>query len=129
LLATSGAQHRDDGVARDSEVDPRSTSGSAPPAATREQGPATRTRIEHIHAFLEECPTDDPAYAQIRQDFVLRRDGALVPAVVPCTPPMSLMPVSTELQVLQALRWHCQVDARGVPTHAVCQRRLRCRLP
>ena len=60
--------------------------------------------IQNIHAFLEQCPTADPAYAQIRSDFILRRNGVMVPMDVSCAAPMSVMQVSTELEVLQALR-------------------------
>lgn len=67
---------------------------------------ATSGGIANIAAFLDQCPTDDPAYAQIRADFELRREGVPV-GVIACSEPVSLMPVSVytdELITLQALR-------------------------
>ena len=41
---------------------------------------ATPAGIANIAAFLDQCPTNDPAYAQIRTDFELRREGVPVGA-------------------------------------------------
>jgi len=45
-----------------------------------QEGPADAApgQIPSIGPFLERCPQNDPAYAQIRTDFQLRRNGALV---------------------------------------------------
>ncbi len=63
-------------------------------------------QIRNIRKFLEQCPQNDPAYAQIRADFELRRAG--LPATVgPCTEPVSAMPTSAytdELLIVQGLR-------------------------
>ncbi|HMA38576.1 MAG TPA: hypothetical protein VKP10_00775 [Gemmatimonadales bacterium] len=72
--------------------------------------PATSTittGIRDIRSFLDVCPTDDPAYAQIRQDFELRVDGQPDPVDIVCTTPYSAMPVdqlTDELIVMQVLR-------------------------
>lgn len=65
------------------------------------------TGIADIRGFLDTCPTDDPAYAQLRRDFELRVDGAPVTAPIACTAPYSTLPIAQltdELYVLQALR-------------------------
>ena len=62
--------------------------------------------ITDIKAFLDQCPTDDPIYDTLRSDIQLRRNGVLV-GDIPCTAPVSQMPVSDytdELIVVQALR-------------------------
>ncbi len=65
------------------------------------------TGIRDIRTFLERCPTNDVAYAQIRTDFELRADGQVVTADVPCSEPYSLLPIdqlTDELIALQVLR-------------------------
>jgi len=65
------------------------------------------TGIRNIETFLDRCPTLDAAYAQIRQDFELRSNGALVTATVACTEPFSTQPIAQltdELIALQVLR-------------------------
>jgi len=72
--------------------------------------------ICNIKAFLDDCPTLDPAYAQIRSDFQLRRDGQLVGDIA-CQEPVSQMPIdeyTDELIVLQGLRMAYYMD-RGQP--------------
>ena len=62
--------------------------------------------IENIESFLEACPNNDPHYAEIRNDFKIRRNGVLV-GDVPCTEPVSKLPLSQyteELIALQGLR-------------------------
>ena len=62
--------------------------------------------IKNIKEFLDECPNGDPIYQQIRADFKIRRNGVEV-GNVPCTEPISQMPLSQytdELILLQALR-------------------------
>jgi hypothetical protein len=58
--------------------------------------------------FFEMCPTADPAFAMIANDFKIRRDGMLInPMSLTCTPPISTMPISAytdELVLLQSLR-------------------------
>ena len=75
-------------------------------------------QIPSIGPFLERCPQNDPAYAQIRADFQLRRNGALVGSVG-CSEPISAMPVAQytdELLVLQGLRVMYYMD-RGATGH------------
>jgi hypothetical protein len=62
--------------------------------------------ISNIHKLLESCPTTDPAIATILSDFEIRRNGNLV-RLIPCTPPISKLPLSKytdELILLQTLR-------------------------
>lgn len=63
--------------------------------------------IANVSQFLESCPQSDPAITQIRADFTLFRNNDLVGDNIPCTSPVSSMPVSTysdELIALQTLR-------------------------
>ena len=57
-------------------------------------------------------PTSDPAYSQIRNDFIIRREGVVV-TDVPCQEPISQIPIAQytdELIVLQALRTIYYID-------------------
>ena len=58
--------------------------------------------------FFEQCPTADPIFETIVNDFKIRRDSVLINAAsLTCTPPISTMPISVysdELVLLQALR-------------------------
>ena len=69
-----------------------------------------------IGPLLESCPQHDPAYTQIRNDFEIRRNG--VPVLdIPCTEPVSAIPVSQytdELIAVQALRAVLYMDL-GTP--------------
>jgi hypothetical protein len=79
--------------------------------------PATRP-IQNISVFLDQCPDRDPAYAEIRGDFEIRR-GRLPIGPIVCTEPISTMPVSQytdELIVLQGLRVIYYMD-RGQSGH------------
>jgi hypothetical protein len=72
-----------------------------------------RGKICNISDFLEQCPTLDPAYAKIRADFVIRRDGVVVGEVT-CRGPISQIPIAQytdELIVLQSLRTIYYMDA------------------
>ena len=74
----------------------------APPAP-----PFVVTGIKNIRAFLDMCPTDDPAYSQIRQDFEFFVDGVPSTADITCTAPYSALPIdqlTDELIALQVLR-------------------------
>jgi hypothetical protein len=76
-------------------------------------------QIRNIRQFLDQCPQSDPAIATIRADFQLRRDGAVVSQIPPCTEPVSAMPTSAytdELIVLQGLRVIYYMD-RGQAGH------------
>ena len=76
---------------------------SASPSA---DATATVPTIARIDTFLEQCPTNDPIYAQIRSDFEIRKNGVLV-GNPPCTQPVSAMPIAQytdELIAIQALR-------------------------
>jgi hypothetical protein len=69
------------------------------------------------HAFdigpmLDTCPTHDPAYQQIRAEFEIRHNGVVV-GEIPCTEPISAMPVAQytdELIVVQGLRAALYMD-------------------
>lgn len=58
--------------------------------------------------FFEQCPTADPIFATIINDFKIRKDGVLInAAALTCNPPISTMPISAytdQLVLLQALR-------------------------
>jgi hypothetical protein len=88
------------------------------PLVARNFLPPLRTRINDIVAFLNQCPNTDLTYAQIRSDFIIRRDGVEV-GDVPCTGPYPAMPIgqlTNELISLQALRVAYYMDP-GVPNH------------
>lgn len=62
--------------------------------------------IANIKSFLEQCPTTDPMYSQIRSDFEIRKDGAEVGALN-CSQPISSIPIAAytdPLIVVQGLR-------------------------
>ena len=62
--------------------------------------------ITNIKTFLEQCPTNDPLYAQFRSDFEIRREGVVV-GDIDCTEPISAMSTSQytdELIAVQAVR-------------------------
>lgn len=89
-----------------------------PVIAGHSQPPSGRTRIDDIVAFLNRCPGSDPAYARIREDFVIRRDGKVV-GDVPCSEPYPTMPIAlltNELITLQTLRVAYYMDP-GVPDY------------
>lgn len=55
--------------------------------------------------FATHCPTDDPAFAVVQQDFVLLSDGVPSTTPIACTNPYSTTsPVTEELMEWQALR-------------------------
>jgi hypothetical protein len=55
--------------------------------------------------FAAQCPADDPAFAQIRNDFLLLSDGVASTAAIPCAAPYSAMvAISEELMEWQTLR-------------------------
>jgi hypothetical protein len=65
-------------------------------------------QIRSIKDFLDSCPKNDPAYEQIKKDFIIRRDGNVVNLDnIKCIEPVSAMQLSDysdELINLQALR-------------------------
>ncbi len=74
--------------------------------------------IARIDLFLNTCPASDPALAEIRNDFQIRRNGVLV-GDIPCSEPVSQLPVTRytdELLVLQGLRVIYYMD-RGKAGH------------
>jgi hypothetical protein len=79
---------------------------------------AAAAGIDSIGNFLEQCPTNDPAYSQIRNDFEIRREGVVVGALT-CTEPISALPnaqYTDELIAVQALRTILYMDGgRSVP--------------
>jgi hypothetical protein len=103
------------------------TFAGPPTAAGREKAPAgnaglpaptTPHGIGNIDIFLSQCPTTDPAFAQIWSDFKIRRNGFAV-AVPACRDPISTIPVeeyTDELIVLQGLRVAYYMD-RGQSGH------------
>jgi hypothetical protein len=65
------------------------------------------TGIRDISSFLERCPTNDPVYTRIRQDFELRLDGQVITSTITCTEPISALPIeqfTNELIALQVFR-------------------------
>jgi hypothetical protein len=63
-------------------------------------------QICNLELFLDTCPTSDPAYATIKKDFVIRKDGVLASEPT-CQEPVSHMQldqVSDELLVAITLR-------------------------
>jgi hypothetical protein len=62
--------------------------------------------IRNIGTFLQQCPDRDPAYATIKKDFEIRREGLPVAEPV-CTEPTSSIPLAQytdELIARQGLR-------------------------
>ena len=78
----------------------------------------TAPYIRNIGQFLEQCPDRDPAYAEIKKDFEIRKDGN--PTTDPvCTEPISAMPIAQytdALIVRQGLRVIYYMD-RGQSGH------------
>src|SRR5512140_3545788 len=75
-------------------------------------------QIPNIGRFLDQCPQNDPAFAQILTDFKIRRSGVLA-SVPPCTEPVSAMATADYtdvLIVLQGLRVIYYMD-RGQHGH------------
>ena len=71
-----------------------------------EEGTGDAGGIANIGDFLQQCPTNDPRYAQFRADFEIRKEGAVVGAI-PCMEPISALPVAQytdELIAVQTLR-------------------------
>jgi Bacterial Ig-like domain (group 2) len=65
------------------------------------------TGIRDPIAFVSQCPTNDPAYNTIRQDFELRGNGQLITIAPTCTEPYSTTPIdqlTDELLAMQTLR-------------------------
>src|ERR1044072_2004112 len=62
--------------------------------------------ISNIKKLLDSCPTTDPAYAQIKKDFQIRRNGKIVMGIT-CPgniPQLVLSKYTEELIILQTLR-------------------------
>jgi hypothetical protein len=97
---------------------------SAAPARGQPAGSLTETSgdargaISNIGDFLQQCPTNDPRYAQFRADFEIRKEGAVV-GTIACTEPISALPVAQytdELIAVQTLRTIYYMEGgRGVP--------------
>jgi hypothetical protein len=78
--------------------------------------PPAAQPITDILGFLDSCPATDPAYAQIRQDLVILRNGVVV-RDIPCVEPESVQPNYTdELIALQGFRLMYHMDA-GLSSH------------
>jgi hypothetical protein len=50
------------------------------------------TGIEDIQSFLERCPTNDPVYNLVKQDFEILVDGQPIAPII-CNEPISAMPI------------------------------------
>jgi hypothetical protein len=75
-------------------------------------------QIHNVRKFLDQCPQNDPAYAQIRADFEIRRNGQPT-TIPPCTEPVSAMATAAytdELLIVQGLRVAFYMD-RGQAGH------------
>jgi hypothetical protein len=75
-------------------------------------------QIDNIYDLLNTCPTNDPAIAQILNDFKIRTNGVLIQNF-PCHEPVSSIATSNytdSLIVLQALRVIYYMD-RGMSGH------------
>lgn len=75
-------------------------------AASWLPGATAQAQIANIQVFMDQCATNDPAYATIRADFKIYREGVLAGAIA-CSEPVSAMPLSQytdELDAIQALR-------------------------
>ncbi len=78
---------------------------------------AKSARATDVGTLLDTCPQHDPAYQQIRNDFEIRREGVVV-GDVPCTEPVSQMPLAQytqELITLQSLRLVLYMDGIPIP--------------
>jgi len=80
--------------------------------------PGIITGIADVRAFIDRCPTDDPAFATIQQDFQLREHGVLLPTPAPCGGPFSAVPIAEltdELIAYQVLRiaYHLSQGTEG----------------
>jgi hypothetical protein len=65
------------------------------------------TGIHDASTFVSRCPTNDPAYTTIRQDFELRSDGPLSTVSITCTEPYTTTPIdqlTDELLAMQTFR-------------------------
>ncbi len=75
-------------------------------------------QITNIDDFLEKCPTEDPAFATMTNDFTILKDGNSV-TEFPCSSPISQLPISQytdTLVFLQGLRVMYHMD-RGLANH------------
>ncbi len=77
-----------------------------------------RTKITNIKEFLEQCPTNDPAYDEIRNDIIIRVQGEVIGDIY-CSEPTSAIPLdlyTPELIIVQALRTIYYMDT-GTPNY------------
>jgi hypothetical protein len=85
---------------------------------SRQPGATAAGGISNIGDFLEQCPTNDARYSQIRSDFEIRKEGSVVGALT-CSEPVSAMPVAQytdELIGAQTLRTIYYMEGgRSVP--------------
>lgn len=74
--------------------------------------------IENIDVFLEQCPTTDPAYRMIREDFTIRKNGEVVGSLecLGTVPDLPIEAWTDELIVVQTLRVIYYMD-RGHTGH------------
>ena len=65
------------------------------------------TAIPDIDAFLDQCPTDDSVFVDIRQDFEVRLEGEVIAGPIVCSEPAAAMSsdeVTYQLKAYQAFR-------------------------
>jgi hypothetical protein len=74
------------------------------PASLSEEWPFIRTGITDIVTFLKVCPTNDPIYPLIRQNFELRLDGVVITSPIECVEPILTAPVSVNTDMLTAVQ-------------------------
>ena len=76
------------------------------------------TAVRDIEAFLDQCPTKDPVFADIRREFDVRFEGEPFSRPVVCEEPAAAMPsreVTYRLKAYQTLRlaYHMNDATRG----------------
>jgi hypothetical protein len=62
------------------------------------------TGVDNPVTFVDVCPSDDPAYSRIRQDFEIRLDGEIISDAVTCPVPYSDLPVEDLTDLLIAVQ-------------------------
>jgi hypothetical protein len=105
VLSTVGAGNAT--ITATSEGKTGTTSVIVTTATNLDPIPSIVTAIKDPVTFVSRCPTSDPAYTTLRQDFELRSDGQLSTVVPTCTEPYTTTPVeqlTDELLAMQTLR-------------------------
>lgn len=95
---------------------PSSSSPTAVPTPAPTPPPPPPQPIVDILGFLDTCPAADPAYAQIRRDLTIRRNGIPVTDISCASPASGQSDYTDELIVLQGFRLMYHMDA-GLSGH------------